>query len=99
MNKLMVTLLALMVLSGCGNKNAPDVSGIKVNLAIGRFDKDFYAADTNHIAESLDAVQKKYPYFFTDFIRHIVLEGSSDTVNEIPVIVKSYISNSRPLGA
>jgi len=97
MNKLTVTLLTLIFLTSCGNKNAPDVSGIKVNLSIGRFDKDFFNADTNHINEGLDAVQKKYPYFFTDFIRHIVLEGSMDTVSEIPVIVKSYISNSRPL--
>ena len=97
MNKLIVSLLALVILSSCGNNRVPDVSGIKIDLPIGRFDKDFFSADTNHIVESLDAVEKKYPYFFTDFIRHIVLEGSADTVHEIPVIVKAYISNSRPL--
>lgn len=97
MNKLIAGLMVLLVLSGCSNNNAPDVSGIKVDVAIGRFDKDFYSADTNHFVASLDAVEKKYPYFFTDFIQHIVLEGSTDTVHEIPVLVRAYMNNSRPI--
>ncbi len=97
MNKLSTFLLMWVVLSSCSNNDAPDVSAIKVDVPIGRFDKDFFSADTNRIVESLDAVEKKYPYFFTDFIQHIVLEGATDTVRDIPVLVKAYISHSRPL--
>ena len=85
------------VLYGCSNKNAPDVSGIKVDAVIGRFDKDFFSADTNHIIESLGAVQKKYPYFFNDFIQNIVIAGTSDTSHELPFLINTYISHSRPL--
>ncbi len=97
MNKLIVTFLALIALSSCGGKNAPDVSGIKVEVPIVRFDKDFFSADTVHIMESLDAVDKKYPYFFADFIHNIVVGGTTDTIRELPFILNAYIRNSRPL--
>ena len=97
MNKLIVTLLTLIILSSCGNNHAPDVSGIKVDASIARFDRDFFSADTNHIVQSLGEVQKKYPYFFTDFIQNIVIGSSSDTVHGLPVLLNAYISNSRPL--
>lgn len=97
MNKLILSLLALVLLFGCGNNNAPDVSGIKVSAAIQRFDRDFFSADTSHIIESLQAVDKKYPYFFTDFIQNIVIGGSNDTLHNLPLVLKNYISHSRPL--
>jgi len=97
MNKLIVTLLTLIILSSCGNNHGPDVSGIKVDASIARFDRDFFSADTNHIVQSLGEVQKKYPYFFTDFIQNIVIGSSSDTVHGLPVLLNAYISNSRPL--
>ncbi|MEP6746402.1 MAG: hypothetical protein ABJB86_01680 [Bacteroidota bacterium] len=97
MNRLILILLAFSVLSSCGNNHIPDVSGIKVDAAIGRFDKDFFSADTNHIIQSLDAVGKKYPYFFTDFVRNIVIGGTTDTLHDLPVIIKTYINHSRPL--
>jgi hypothetical protein len=97
MNKLIVTILTLIMLSGCGNNNAPDVSDIKVDASIGRFDKDFYGADTNHIIQSLGVIQKKYPYFFTDFIQNIVVGGTTDTLHELPFLINTYINHSRPL--
>ncbi|HTL09112.1 MAG TPA: hypothetical protein VL307_12665 [Chitinophagaceae bacterium] len=97
MNKWIFCIGLLALCSGCGNKNVPDVSAIKVDVSIGRFDKDFFAADTNKVEQSLTAVQNKYPYFFTDFIQNIVLEGSADTLHPVPFIVKNYISNARPL--
>jgi len=97
MNKWLFCIGMLALCCGCGNKNVPDVSSIPVDISIGRFDKDFFAADTNQVEQSLAAVQKKYPYFFTDFIQNIVLEGSADTLHPVPFIVKTYISNSRPL--
>ena len=97
MNKLIAGIAVIFILSSCGNNHLPDVSGIKIDASIARFDRDFFSADTNHIVQGLDAVQKKYPYFFTDFIQNIVVGSSSDTVHTVPVIVNAYISNSRPL--
>ncbi len=98
MNKLIAILLAVIVLSSCGNNHAPDVSAIKADASISRFDKDFFSADTNHIIESLDAVQKKYPYFFADFIQNIVIGGTAtDSLHNLPATLNAYISHSRPL--
>jgi len=97
MNRLIFFLLAAIVFSSCGNGHAPDVSDIKVDASIGRFDKDFFNADTNHLIQSLGTVQKKYPYFFTDFIQNIVIGGTTDTLHDLPVILNVYIDHSRPL--
>ena len=98
MNKLILSLLAIALLAaGCSNNSAPDVSGIKVNSSIQRFDRDFFSADTNNIIQSLDAVDKKYPYFFTDFIQNIVIGGNADSLRDLPLVLKSYISHTRPL--
>ncbi|MEO6313366.1 MAG: hypothetical protein ABIU63_17205 [Chitinophagaceae bacterium] len=97
MNKIIVTLVAFIALTSCGNNHTPDVSNIKVDVAVARFDKDFFSADTSHLEQQLDGLQKKYPYFFTDFIQHIVLSGSTDTVSAIPVLIHSYMRNCRPL--
>jgi hypothetical protein len=97
MKKLIVSVLVLALLGSCSNNNAPDVSGVKVDAGIQRFDRDFFNADTARLVQSLDAVANKYPYFFGDFIQNIVVGNSTDTVHELPVIVSAYISHSRPL--
>lgn len=97
MNRLIVIFFTVIVCSSCGNNHAPDVSGIKVDASVARFDKDFFAADTNRIMESLDAVQKKYPYFFTDFIQNVIVQGSTDTLHSLPIVLNAYIAHSRPL--
>jgi hypothetical protein len=97
MNKLMVTAAIFIILAGCSNNNIPDVSNIKVDASVARFDKDFFQADTTHLMQSLNAVQKKYPYFFTDFIQNIVIAGNTDSSLDLPAVINQYISHSRPL--
>jgi hypothetical protein len=86
-----------LLFAGCGNNNTPDVSGIKVDGSIARFDKDFFAIDTLQISPGLNALQNKYPYFFSDFIQNIVIAGSIDSSHNLPAFVQQYISHSRPL--
>jgi hypothetical protein len=97
MNKLIVTATTILLLAGCSNNGAPDVSGIKVDASIARFDKDFFRVDTIQLMQGLDAVQKKYPYFFTDFIQNIVIAGATDSSLNLPAVVNQYIRHSRPL--
>jgi len=96
MNKLIVTALVIVILNSCNN-NIPDVSNIKADASIARFDKDFFQADTTHLMQELTALQKKYPYFFTDFMQNIVIGGTVDSANNLPVLIEQYISHSRPL--
>jgi hypothetical protein len=97
MSKLIITAVFFVILSSCSNNNTPDVSNIKVDASIARFDNDFFLIDTAHIIKSLDTMQKKYPYFFTDFIQNIVVSGAADSNLNLPALVNQYIRNSRPL--
>ena len=96
MNKITGYLFLLILLYGCKG-GAPDVSAIKVDASIARFDKDFFSADTTHLIQSMDAVSKKHPYFFNDFIQNIVIGGSTDSSHDLPVLLAAYIAHSRPL--
>ncbi|MFT3703643.1 MAG: hypothetical protein QM802_14865 [Agriterribacter sp.] len=71
-NYILFFVLASLVFTSCGGNKTPDVSNIKVNLQVQRFDKDFFAIDTNHIQASLLALQQKYPVFLSDYVQHIL---------------------------
>lgn len=78
--------LALMVvLVACSNQNdAPDVSGIKADVTVQRFDKDFFALDTLQLQPSLQALETKYPDFLDLYfkyfapIREIAAQNGTD---------------------
>ena len=73
MRNIVMLLVCAAVLFSCnGNKNIPDVSAIKVNLGTQRFEQDFFAMDTNKVAESMQAILKKYPDFLPDFTYNIL---------------------------
>jgi len=97
MKRLIVITIAAIVLEGCGHGNAPDVSGIQVETPVARFEKDFFAADTVHTEQSMMDVNRKYPYFFADFIRNLVLVDVSDTTLEVPAAINRYKQMVRPI--
>ncbi|MCC6288372.1 MAG: hypothetical protein IT249_10850 [Chitinophagaceae bacterium] len=96
MRKTTITFLAafLFFVSCKDGKQTPGVSGIKVNLQIQRFEKDFFAVDTNNIAASFPVLQQKYPVFFADFIQHIlgvsIAEGGSKADSAIKLFLRDY---------
>ncbi|MGZ3924421.1 MAG: gliding motility lipoprotein GldB [Flavisolibacter sp.] len=63
--RLPLSSLFLLMLIACNNSNnKPNVSDIKIDLQIQRFDKDFFSMDTNRLSQSLAELNKKYPTFF-----------------------------------
>ena len=51
--------IAGFLFSGCDDSPAkPDVSHIKVNLKMQRFEKDFFALDTNNLDKGFDQQTK-----------------------------------------
>src|SRR5690242_18664909 len=63
--RLSISSLLLLMLIACNHSNnKPNVSGIKIDLKIERFDKDFFSMDTNQLSKSLTDLNKKYPTFF-----------------------------------
>lgn len=72
MKKYLFVFMMLSLAACATKKPVPDVSGIQVPLQTIRFEKDFFAIDTNHIEEGLDALNKKYPSFLKDYLYNIL---------------------------
>lgn len=73
MKKIAGSLAFILLLISCNSdKKAPDVSGIKVELAVQRFDKDFFSIDTNQVEQALNSLNVKYPTLLPLFLQTIV---------------------------
>lgn len=73
-----VLSLSIFLFFSCSNHTkGPDVSNIKVELPVERFDNDFFSIDTIGIEKGLSALAAKYPSLFPIFINNIL--GLNDT--------------------
>ncbi|MBC7875405.1 MAG: hypothetical protein H7Y01_15500 [Ferruginibacter sp.] len=81
MKKIGLFLLVAVSLAACKNKkNIPDVSAIKVDIQMERFDRDFFAIDSNNVLPGLDQLNKKYPVLTTLFLQNILGLDSASTL-------------------
>ncbi|HTM91162.1 MAG TPA: hypothetical protein VL095_02000, partial [Flavisolibacter sp.] len=73
--RLTLSSLLILLLISCNNSNnKPNVSDIKVDVNILRFDKDFFSMDTNRLDQSLNELNRKYPSFlplYSEFLSPI----------------------------
>lgn len=98
MKKTALVLLIAIGLFSCNDKKVPDVSDIKVTLVVNRFEKDFFAIDTNNIMASLQQLGNKYPLFLGDFLYNVMeLPGISDTSIQTQALLKKFIADYRPV--
>ena len=97
-NLFVIAAVSLFLLS-CNNADkAPDVSGVKVDLQLQRFDKDFFSIDTNNIDKSLDELQNKYPHFFKDYLGNILgLDNQMVQSGAVPANIKYFIASYKGL--
>lgn len=68
-----------LLLNGCSpsdSKNAPDVSGITVQVSLRRFERDLFALDTTHLEDGLRQLAQKYPDFLPYFLTRVVYDPS-----------------------
>lgn len=90
------TLFAIIVLASCSNnKNKPDVSAIKVDVNIERFEQDFFKIDTLHLQTGLNTLQQKYPQFFPVYMQHILQVNGAD--EGAASIIKNIIAAYAPI--
>ena len=68
----MLFWMAVVFVSCKDKKGTPDVSGIKIDLTVQRFDKDFFATDSNAMTTALPSLQNKYPVFLPIFINNVL---------------------------
>ena len=98
MRKLLLFVLPFLLLTGCSNSDAPDVSGIDVKLETRRFERDFFRVDTNQLIPSFQELNNKYPEFLQDFITSILgLPGQIDTSIITQNGIKSFLSTYKPI--
>jgi hypothetical protein len=96
----MTSLLLLLLFSSCNNDTvkAPDVSEVKANVMIQRFDRDFYAIDTNDVKGGLRRLQSKYPDFLPVFMENVLeLWPISDSSKTVFDETRRYLRISRKM--
>jgi len=79
-NTVLIFVLPLLFFACGSGEKTPDVSHIKVDIQTLRFEKDFFAMDTNQMPASFAALAIKYPFFagqFTELILGIPMQDTS----------------------
>src|SRR6478735_3238764 len=91
--RISITLFFCLMLCACNHeKPAPDVSNIKLNVQLKRFEKDLFAIDTNNIEASFNKLQQQYGSFLNDYLYNImVLPPQPDSVaKKIKMFLHDY---------
>ena len=63
--------IILLLIASCKDKT-PDVSNIKIDIPVVRYDKLIYSIDTNNVAAGLKQVYEQYPAFTNAFIKQVL---------------------------
>jgi hypothetical protein len=98
MKNLLFLFALIVLLASCKDENIPDVSDIKVELQVERFEQDFFALDTNNLAPSMEELAKKYPTFLPSFMVNVLgippamLADTAATQS-----VKRFLADYRPI--
>ena len=103
MKRILITASIIFSLA-CNNTEGPDVSGIRVDITIHRFDRFLYEKlDTNNIQHGMAQVQQQFPFFAADFFQNILglpfpVNGSIDTAATHSFTeIKRFLTLTRPL--
>lgn len=94
MKKTIALSLLFLILFSCNSKKAgPDVSEVKIDIKLQRFDRDFFTIDSNNVVLGLTKVHTKYPVLTGIFLENILGLDSSNIVTG----VKRFLSLSNNL--
>lgn len=90
---LLCTIIVLLLACNRG-KDKPDVSGIKVDVQIERFEHSFFKIDTNNIRLGLTHLRNTAPRFYPVFMQDILQLNPMDTAtfSILKTIINSYKS-------
>lgn len=73
MKRILFIFLLFVLINACNSKDkGPDVSGIKAEIQLDRFEQHFFSIDTLNPENSLTDLQKKYPDLLPIFIENIL---------------------------
>ena len=96
--RLYLFAIILLLLASC-NDNTPDISSIKVELPVERYDKLIYAIDSNNVAEGLKKVYARQPQFTNAFISQVLQLHMpySDTSKALQDAMRSFLTHTQQL--
>lgn len=98
MKKPGLLLIAAFSLFACNNKEGvPDISSIKVDIPVERFDNSFFSIDSNDISNGLRKVQQQHPDFYTDFMQNILGVSGVDTNQNTILVTKEFLRGYLPV--
>src|SRR5689334_16555313 len=98
MQKLLLFIVVVVFLASCSGRKIPDVSHIKVEIQLQRFEQDFFAIDTSHVSASLQQLHEKYPGFLQDYIFNILgLPPQPDSSLAVEEGVRTFLSSYKSL--
>ncbi|MGB3008376.1 MAG: hypothetical protein WBC06_17810, partial [Chitinophagaceae bacterium] len=73
MKKAFLIILFFASLVACKSKKGiPDVSDIKVEIKIERFEKEFFEIDSNNVNQGLNQLSQKFPLLSSIFLQNIL---------------------------
>ncbi|MEN9549887.1 MAG: hypothetical protein RIR12_2478 [Bacteroidota bacterium] len=88
MKSIVAFFLTLIFFSCKSHKNIPDVTGIKINLPISRFDIRFTAIDTNEVVAELDKLYEQQPEITSIFLHNILGLDSANTTSGVKTFIR-----------
>jgi len=98
MNKCLLSFSLLLFFYACKDKDVPDVSGIKVNLQVVRFENDFFKIDTTDIQSSIIRLRQQHGNFTNDFLANIMgLLQVSDSSGGSEKAIRQFIRDYMPV--
>jgi len=98
MKKITPALIAILFLISCGNKKKlPDVSGIKVDIPIERFDRSFFSMDTSHLETGLVRLKQEHHGFHVDFKKQNLGVSGSPTDTMTLMVTANFFRGYAPI--
>lgn len=67
--------LICLFITACNNEQGPEVSHIKVNTSIERFDKELLALTPNQVSIKAPRLKQKYGHFYADYMENMLGVG------------------------
>lgn len=96
MKKYRIFFLFVILIGSCGDKtDAPDVSGVKVDLQTNRFDEDFFSLDTNQLNESLSRLQTEYPELLPVFLENVIAAENEEGLRNFLRLYKPVFDSTQ----
>lgn len=94
MYKWIFVAIIVLVTACKSGKNKPDVSAIKVDVKLERFEQSFFKLDTTNLPQSLVALRAQYPAFYPVFMQDILQLNPQDpaSLSILQTIISSYRS-------